>query len=293
MVVLINSSAGLRTSGSRHMQAAVAHAFASTGVNPEIRLFDGQQLATAAVELARQGPDAIIAAGGDGTVSAVAAALVATEVPLGVLPTGTLNHFARDLGIPADLAAAARIIAARRVRRIDVGQVNGRCFINNASIGLYPQIVVHRDEIRQRLGRGKWVAMAMAAISVFRRYPLVRVVLEANGRSFPRMTPFVFVGNNRYDMNLLAMGARFRLDGGELGVYFANRTGRFGLLRLMLRALLGRLNQARDFDMLSARHVRIETGKKALRVALDGEVHELLPPLEYRVLPGALTVIAP
>jgi diacylglycerol kinase family enzyme len=120
-------------------------------------------------------PDAIVASGGDGTISAVASRLVNQEIPMGILPTGTLNHFAKDLGIPLDLAGACGVIAAGRVRQVDVGKVNDRTFINNASIGLYPHMVKKRDEIRERLGRGKFVAMFFAFLTVFRRYPTVRV----------------------------------------------------------------------------------------------------------------------
>jgi diacylglycerol kinase family enzyme len=192
-----------------------------------------------------------------------------------------------------DLRSAVRTIGQGRVRAVDVGEVNGRCFINNSSIGLYPRIVIRRDRQSQRLGRGKWTAMLMACASVFRRYPLVRVVLRAGEDRFPRTTPFVFVGNNRYDMSLLSLGGRPALDKGELCVYFANRTGRFGLVRLMFRALLGRLEQADDFDSLLLPELRIETRKKTLRVALDGEVTSMRPPLEYRIRPGALKVIVP
>ena len=127
--------------------------------------------------------------------------------------------------------------------------------------------------------------MFFAALAVFRRYPLIQVVLKSAGQVFPRITPFVFIGNNRYQVNLLALGARPRLDGGELSVYFANRTGRFGLLRLMLRALLGRLDQAKDFDILLTHEVRIDTPKRSIHVAMDGEVRTMTPPLNYQILP--------
>src|SRR5207237_242447 len=145
-------------------------------------------------------PDAVVAAGGDGTVSAIAGALVDSAIPLAIIPAGTLNHFARDLRIPTDLDAAARVIAAANARAVDVGKVNGRIFINNASIGIYPHIVSQRDDIRQRLGRGKWIAMLMAALAVFKRHPTVTVRMNAPDVAIQRNTPFVFIGNNAYDI---------------------------------------------------------------------------------------------
>jgi diacylglycerol kinase family enzyme len=135
--------------------------------------------------------------------------------------------------------------------------------------------------------------MFLAALTVLRRYPLVNAVLDTPAGIFPRITPFVFVGNNRYAIHLLALGARDRLDEGQLCVYFANRTGRFGLLRLMLRASIGRLNQAKDFDSLSATHLRIDSLRRAIPVAIDGEVHLLHPPLNFTIRPRSLRVFAP
>jgi diacylglycerol kinase family enzyme len=182
---------------------------------------------------------------------------------------------------------------AAGVRNIDVGEANGRRFVNNASIGLYPHIVSKRERQQERLGRNKWLALLVAAASVFRRYPMLQVIVDTGDRAIPRRTPFVFVGNNRYEMRAFATGARDRLDGGELCVYFAHRTGRFGMLRLVLRSLIGRLDQAADFETLCLQSATIETPKKTLRIALDGEVTRLTPPLQFRVLPGALRVIAP
>jgi diacylglycerol kinase family enzyme len=253
----------------------------------------GSRMSAEAKRAVAEAPDAVVAAGGDGTVSCVANAAADSPVPLGVLPTGTLNHFARDLGVPLPLEDAARVIAARNVRRVDIAEVNGRRFINNSSIGIYAHIIRKREELRQRLGRGKWVALFLACLAVFRRYPTVRVRIDVGDKSAVDTTPFVFVGNNRYEINLTQLGRRPRLDGGELSVYFSHRTGRFGLLRLAVRALLGKLEQAKDFESLSVQEVWIETRRRELRVALDGEVVRMTPPLHYRIHPGALNVLAP
>ena len=272
----------------------IRQALQSTGVQSEVLVTSaGHDLASITREAIKKHPDAIVASGGDGTVSSVAGQLAGAGIPLGVLPTGTLNHFAKDLGLPLDLEAAAKVIAANQMRAIDLAEVNGRVFINNSSIGIYPQIVAKREEIRERLGRGKWVAMLIAFLAVFRRYPTVHVRINSPKVAFERDTPFVFIGNNRYEFALNMLGKRPSLDRHKLSVYFTNRTGRFGILRLSFRALIGRLNQDKDFNILTVQELLIETNRPSLRVALDGEVFRLTPPLHYRTRPDALKVIAP
>jgi YegS/Rv2252/BmrU family lipid kinase len=248
------------------------------------------------IELAREaadGPyDIIVAAGGDGTVNSIASAIVDTDKVLGVLPLGTLNHFARDLKIPFDLEAAAHAIVAGNISKVDVGEVNDRIFLNNSCLGLYP-IIVREREKRERLGTGKWPAFFWATIQAFRRYPFLDVRLRVEDQQFDRRTPFAFIGNNHYAMDAFNIGLRARLDKGLLSIYIANRTTRLGLIHLGLRAVFGRLGQDKDLLALSSDEVKIETGHTHLRVALDGEVEIMNTPLRYRVRPGALRVIVP
>jgi diacylglycerol kinase family enzyme len=157
---------------------------------------------------------------------------------------------------------------------------------------LYP-IIVREREKQQRLGSGKWPAFIWAAITALRRYPFLDVRLNVEGQQFARRTPFVFVGNNQYIMEQLNIGVRDCLDKGELSLYMTHRTGRWGLARLALRALLGHLREEKDFLAMCTREVKITTRHKRLRVARDGEVDILETPLNYRVLPGALNVIVP
>lgn len=236
----------------------------------------------------------VVAGGGDGTMNAVASVLVDTGVPFGVLPLGTLNHFAKDMGIPLTLDEAIATVAKGVRKRIDVGEVNDRLFLNNSSLGLYPDIVRDREKQQSRLGRGKWVAACWATIGALRRYPFLSVILTMeDGQSHARRTPFVFIGNNDYTMEGFCIGERTRLDGGSLSLYVAQRPGRLGLLRLGWSALMGKLAQERDFDILSTRSMDIETRHKRLRVATDGEVTVMATPLRYRIRPGALSVIVP
>jgi diacylglycerol kinase family enzyme len=235
--------------------------------------------------------DTVVAAGGDGTVSAVAARLAGTDRALGVLPGGTLNHFARDLGIPADLERAAAIVRAGRTRRVDIAEVNGRAFINNSSIGLYVEIVREREKFRQH-GWRKWIAFAAAVTGSLAHWPIVRARLEIEGRVQNRRTPFLFIGNNRYRMEGLRMGARDRLDEGQLYFLAARSLSRAALLRMAVRGLTGGLRDSGDLDVLCAREAVVRT-RRSVQVALDGEIVRLRSPLHYRIRPGALKVIAP
>jgi diacylglycerol kinase family enzyme len=253
----------------------------------------GDEIA-AAVQRARDtGCIAIAAGGGDGTLNAVASHLVGTGMPLGILPLGTLNHFAKDLGIPLALDEAVRNLATGRPRLVDVGEVNDRIFLNNSSLGLYPDIVHDREKQQRRLGRGKWPAAIWATLAALRRYPILSVTLRVHGERLWRRTPFVFIGNNEYRMDGLSIGERACLDCGTLSLYVAQHPGRLGLLRFAFRALCGRLAQERDFDILLAPEMEIATHHRHLRVATDGEVNVMKTPLRYRVRPGALTVLVP
>jgi diacylglycerol kinase family enzyme len=253
----------------------------------------GEELVGTARRLAGAKPPVIVAGGGDGTVNAVASAIVGTQTALGILPMGTLNHFAKDLGVALDLAQAARDIVAGRTVAVDVGQVNGRVFVNNSSIGLYPEIVVRREEQRRHLGRSKWHALFWAALTVLRRSPLLSLRLGLDHRIEERRASFVFIGNNVYRMEGFDIGRRERLDAGVLSLYMSQRTGRRKILGLAIRALFGLLRQTDDFEAHTAQTMRLETRRRHLLVATDGEVARLQTPLEYRIRPRALRVIVP
>ena len=290
IVVIVNAGSGSGNDGVIAEQLRAL--FESAGAPAEINLVHGGAELTARLDSSiALHPDVIVAGGGDGTVSTVAARLVDTDIALGVLPLGTLNHFARDLGIPLDRERAVGRIATGRPTPIDVGEVNGHVFINNSSLGLYPDIVRDRERQQKRLGRGKWPALAWATLAALRRYSFMSVRLAVDGHERLRRTPFVFIGNNEYHMEGFAIGERATLADGKLSLYVAQRPGRLRLLLLALHALTGRLKQARDFDALLATEIVVESRHRALRVATDGEVTVMTPPLRYRIRPAALMVM--
>lgn len=239
--------------------------------------------------------DAVVLGGGDGTLSGGAARLADAGKPMGALPLGTLNHFARDLGMPDDLEQALRVIAAGAVRAVDLAEVNGRVFLNNCSIGLYPSAVRQRERLRRLHGMAKWTAMARGAWDSLRRFRVFRLSLHFPDGPRKLSTPQLVVGNNRYETRFLALGKRAALDCGQLWVYAARNRGRFGFVRLVLRAMLGRLDQEKDFEQTGTDALEIHERRGARRIflALDGELAALPAPLVFRSRPGALKVIAP
>ncbi|HKP14107.1 MAG TPA: diacylglycerol kinase family protein [Blastocatellia bacterium] len=291
MDVIVNAGSG--TDDKSDVEQRLADAFTAAGIDARIRIArGGDELVKLGRQALESGAQTLVAGGGDGTISAIAGIVAGTDARLGVLPLGTLNHFAKDLGIPLDLAEAVRNLIEGRTVSVDVGEVNGRVFINNSSLGIYPKLVRMRERI-QRQGLGKWRAFVVAFITVLRRYPLVAVRLVAEGQRFVRRTSFVLIGNNEYETTSFRMGGRSRLDGGTLSVYTAPVRRRFELFKLFVKAFFGRIQEDNNFDRLCATEVWAETRRRTVRVALDGEVLRLRTPLRYRVRPGALRVIVP
>lgn len=293
-IVLLNQGAGASTSShTQETHQTIAESLKKSGIDATLQAVPGEKLAEAARAAAVPGVQAVIAGGGDGTISTVAGALLGKEIPLGILPLGTLNHFAKDLGIPLTIPEALAVIAEGHLARLDVAQVNDRIFINNSSLGIYPRAVLDRDQQQSRFGWGKWTAMTIAMFRGLRRFPLVKVRLETDSESVVRQTPMVFIGNNLYQIDLLNIGKRNCLDKGELWLYLANVQSRWGLIKLTMRAMVGRLQQSRDFESLCLQECWIDSKRHQLHVSADGEVIELKPPLHYRSLKQALPVFVP
>ena len=291
-VVILNASAG--TGCNAEFANKLADQFQAWRLNVRVSISaSAAELIETARRALSEGITTVVAGGGDGTLSAVASVLAGTDNALGVLPLGTLNHFAKDLNIPLELDNAIRTIAEGHCTRVDTGEINGRLFLNNSSLGLYPDTVRERDRQRKRLGRGKWLAFFWAAVTALRRYPFMDLTITVEEKEYRRRTPFIFIGNNDYSMEGLTIGERKRLDAAQLSLYVVQRTGRLGLLVLAFHALFGRLRQAKDFDVLSAKKILINTRHKLIRVATDGEVSLMRTPLHYRICPASLKVIVP
>lgn len=271
----------------------IGDALALAGVEADIDFVPGKAVADAVARIVAEGPEAVIVAGGDGTLGTVAKVLAGGDVALGILPMGTFNHFAKDLGISTDLADAAAVIAKGDVRHLDVVEVGDRCFVNNSSVGVYPIMVALRDEITERRGWGKVRAVPLAAWHVLRRFPVRRLTITAGDYRSRTRTPFVFVGNNRYEIGPRGVGTRTSVDGGELCIYVANSSSRARLVWVAVKAVARGTTGLAELDEACATEVTIESHRHRLEVALDGEVITLRSPLHYRIRPGALPVLAP
>lgn len=236
--------------------------------------------------------DVIAAVGGDGTVSSVAAGVARANKTLAVIPTGTLNHFARDAGIPTELEPAVALLRDGRVRAVDVAFVNDRFFLNNVSIGSYPRMVQARTALEDR-GSSRRIAGLMAAATTWWRLRNVTAAIEIGGRDLSRNSPFIVIGNGRYVLSGFALGSRESLAAHQLSLYVAPRVGRFGAMSIPFRALFGRLERYGQFETFSAEHITITTRRPRIPAGIDGEVRDLESPLRFVVKPGGLQVIVP
>jgi len=290
--VLLNKGGGA-VAADAGIANKVEAALRDAGVDAEIELIEGGDCEVRCKAIAERGDALLIVGGGDGTISAAASALVGTKTKLGILPLGTLNHFSRDLGIPADLGEAAKLIASGSEKRVDVAEMNGRIFINNSAIGLYPLMVVDRDLQRKRFGRSKRLAMLVASLRTLARFNHQRLTLTVNDEKARIDTPLLFVGNNDYRLDIGAPGQRESLDDGELCVLVMRKKTRTGLIGASIRALFDRTRRDDMVRIDSVERLRVGSHRGQLAVSLDGEVVRSAPPLDYRIRKQALTVIAP
>jgi diacylglycerol kinase family enzyme len=241
----------------------------------------------------RDAPEIVwVAAGGDGTVNCVANAIAGTPRVMGVLPVGTLNHFALDLGIPPALDEAIAVIATGPTRTVDAAEVNGIHFVNNSSLGVYPAMVLDRDRMRKG-GANKWWSLVAASARAFFRFRCLAVELEVDGSVRHYTTPLLFVGNNIYCIEGGRLGRRERMDEGVLFLALVPSTTRLSMLRLLASALVGRAREASELEEFVVKTFTVTSTHRRVRVSFDGEAGRMRPPLRYTSRPGALHVIVP
>jgi diacylglycerol kinase family enzyme len=293
-IVFINASAGTAKSKSKdEWRELLKDAFAKHGVETDIRFPSGEEFSVELKEARDRSVDGVIVGGGDGSVRTAAAVLTGSKTALGVLPLGTLNHFAKDIGMPLKIEDAVEAIAGAEIQRIDVGVVNDEVFINNSSIGIYPFMVLDRERIQEEGGKWKWHAATLAAFRTLRKFPLRRLKIRIEGETALHRSPIVFIGNNEYSLEAASLAKRERLDRGELSIYIARVESRRGFMLLVLRAMLGKLKYSRDLQMLKSQSAEIISRTSRMPVALDGEVEILAPPLRYVIRKQALKVFVP
>jgi len=288
--VIVNKNGGTASKLRDKLAPTLRAAFEAAGVGAVVKPLDGNALAKAIKTAAKKGR--VVVAGGDGTVSSAAQQLAGSDTELALLPLGTLNHLARDLGLPTDLEEAAKVAATGKVTAIDVAEVNGHVFVNNASIGLYPTMVREREGLQDDKGWPKWLSALPAAYAALERLPHHRLRIDLGQGERSIVTPLLFVGNNVYSLDRNEIGRRASLTDGTLSVYAVAQRSRVALLWFAARALVGRAHRELDFTTLGeCETLKVWSTGDSIEIALDGEVQRIDSPLEFRIRPGALKVV--
>lgn len=283
--MIVNTSGGTALALGDKLEATVREAFA--GQDIDLRLVEGRDISEAVKSVV--GGPVVAIGGGDGTQGSAAATFANSDSAQLVLPLGTRNHLAKQLGIPADLAEAAKVALDGKTQAIDLAKGGDRVFVNNASIGLYTRLVRERDK---RWGP-KWLGTIPAAWIALRTLRAKPMNLTIDGKAERVVTPLLFIGNNRYSLDAGSVGQRVSLSEGVLSLFVVARRSPLALIGFAFRALLGRADDERDFCALAeAREVVVE-GRGAIDVAFDGEVERMMLPLTFMIMPRALKVLVP
>jgi diacylglycerol kinase family enzyme len=258
-----------------------------------LAIVSGQQVATEIERLKARGLEVLVIGGGDGSISTAAQLVADTGIALAVLALGTRNHFARDLGVPLEPADAIALLDRMRVHTVDLGEVNGHVFINNAALGPYPRLVAEREQTMRTRGWRKWQAEIAAVLSVLRRIRHMKLVVEDERGRMTYHTPFVFVGNNEYTGGILADSKRPSLSDGKLWFCTAQARGRWALLRMAWQLSAGGIERIRDLETRRLAAVTIHTRRRQVLVAMDGENRTMDTPLRFRSRRQSLRVVVP
>lgn len=258
-----------------------------------LSVVSGSRIGQEVERLKNQGIDVLIIGGGDGSISTAAKILKDTGIRLAVLGIGTRNHFARDLGIPLDPMEAIRLLDRMQVQQIDLGEVNGHTFINNATVGLYPRLVKEREERTKKHGWKKWRAQMVAALIVLWKLPRMRLMVKAEQFQVSRIMPFLFVGNNEYDGLINSDSSRSSLSDGRLWLCMTRSSGPLSLLRMVWQLSLGGIQSADNLETRLVTAATVHSWKKRITVAIDGENHKLTTPLQFGIRKKSLQVVVP
>jgi diacylglycerol kinase family enzyme len=268
-------------------------AFAAHGWQVEFILAGRRDLRSRTQQTVAQAPGIIVVAGGDGTINTVASACVEAKRPLGLVPAGTFNYVSRNLGVPTEVPEAVAVIVNGWIRQVDIGEINGRLFLNNAGIGLYAQMLEQREQDKRRFGRRRMVAFFSGMKCLLSSHPLYAVELVADGQTARHQTSTLFFGCNALQLKDFNVTAAECLRHQKLAVLLLKLHSRWEATVAACAALLGRLDEAYTTEAFCASTIRVQTRQRALKVAIDGEIVLLRSPLDVTLHPGALQVFAP
>lgn len=298
--VVLNAGSGHSETALR--ESTIRDVLGEAGRSCQLEIVDDPdrlgEIARRMATLAKDNGGVVVAAGGDGTINTVAHEAVRQGCLFGVLPQGTFNYFGRTHGIPEDLTEAVRALLDARVTPVQIGMVNDRIFLVNASVGLYPQLLEAREHDKRQYGRSRIVAILSALKTALGRHRPLRIRLDTEGITRKLRTPTLFVGNNRLQMEQVGMEPMgVALEEGELAAIAPRQVGKLGMLGLLLRGALGRLGDADNviafsFKRLTVKHAALSP-RRRIKVATDGEVTRMRMPLEFRVVEGRLLLLKP
>lgn len=293
LTLVLNKNAGtLRNKDADRVAADLADILRTAGHDVEVEIHSGREAVAAVERICRaKACDAVIIAGGDGTVSAAAAAAAESGQALGVVPLGTMNLFARSLGMPLDMNEAVEALATAKPVGVDIGSVNGRFFTHHVTLGLHPRMIRVRERLRYGSRLGKIWASLQAWWMVVKRPPRLSVRIRADGVEFSRRTTAILVSNNPLGEGHLPYADD--LQRGELGLYVATSRRWRDLLELAARVTFGEIAETPLLDRRRAREVEISLARRVINVSIDGEIVSLEPPLRLRVHHAGLTVLKP
>lgn len=298
LFVVLNSASGHKDSDEERQ--VLADVFNSAGRPFEFLQFDNPadiaSVSARAVKLAQKTGGVVVAAGGDGTINAVAGAVLRSSCPFGVLPQGTFNYFGRTHAIPQDARAAATALLGASISPVTVGEVNGRVFLVNASLGLYPQLLEDREAWKQQFGRSRLVAFASGLATIFQARGQLKLEIEIAGKITALRTPTLFIGNNHLQLAQVGIDAAHAdaVNRGELAGIAVRPIGTLALFGLLVRGMVGRLGDADHIDSFSFRKLKVAMrGKRRVKVATDGEITWMTPPLVFQVADTPLLLMVP
>ena len=302
LIFIINAASG--SSAGDAKRAVLEDALQAAGRPGELRFAKPDALARVAQQAAADAlatRSAVVAVGGDGTINAVAQAAHAAGCPMGVVPLGTFNYFARTHGIPTEPAEAAQMLMHAVPVPVQVGTVNDHVFLVNASLGLYPDLLEDRETYKARFGRSRWVALGAACMTLLRAHRQLRLQIDEGGVLREVRTPTLFVGNNRLQLeqvglNLSDHPAR-ALDDGRIAAVMLRPIGTLTMAWLMLRGAVGTLGEADSVESFAFQRMQVKPrlayGRRTIKVAFDGEVTRMRTPLEFRVAARPLYLLKP
>lgn len=291
---VLNAGAGiLRGRDPDEIVRAVKQGFSEHGHEIDVTLTEGSSIRREIEARAGDGSlEALIVGGGDGTVSTAAALLQGTDMLLGVLPLGTMNLFARSLGVPLAFEQALPAVAGGHAAKADIGLMNGRPFVHQVSFGLQPKLVRLRESMQYGSRGGKILASMRAFLIAMRRPTVLALQAEIDGKPFDLETPALAVSNNLYGPGHLPYADD--IDGGVLGVYALTSSHWRDIAQATADATLGNWHSNPQINIFSAREVTVRRRhRRVLTVSIDGELKRVGGPLHIEIKPGALNVILP